>query len=185
MKLKNFWAVPPLLITFLIGGCGEGPRPAPGSPPSSSPPSSNSPSTVTEASVGRVLKVLPENGFKAEITVANPPTKLKIKQREELTVKVKNTSGAEWPMRGRAGDGIFQVNLGDAWRTMDGKQVKVDERAFLPNAVKPGEQVAIRFAIVAPDKAGDFVVEIDMVQEGIAWFVSKGSVPAKLKIKVE
>ena len=39
--------------------------------------------------------------------------------------------------------------------------------------------------VIAPDKAGDFVVEIDMVQEGIAWFVNKGSVPAKLKIKVE
>ena len=175
MKLRNFSALPALLITLLISACGEGPRPTPGNPPN----------TVTEASVERVLKPLPDNGFKAEITIADPPAHLKINQHEELAVKVKNASGAEWPMRGRAGDGMFQVNLGDGWRTTDGKEVKVDQRAFLPRAVKPGEQVEIPFAIVAPDKAGDFVVEIDMVQEGIAWFVGKGSVPAKLKIKVE
>lgn len=175
MKLRNFSALPALLITSLISACGAGPRPTP----------SNPPSTVTEASVERVLKPLPGDGFKAEITVANPPTQLKVRQREELAVKVKNASGAEWPMRGREGDGMFQVNLGDGWRTTDGKEVKVDQRAFLPRTLKPGEQVEIPFVIVAPDKAGDFVVEIDMVQEGIAWFVSKGSVPAKLKIKVE
>lgn len=179
MKLKNFWALPALLITLLISACGEGPRPTPSAAPSTAPGS------ATEAAAERVLKPLPDNGFKAEITVVNPPTQLKINQREELAVKVKNASGAEWPMRGRAGDGMFQVNLGDGWRTTDGKEVKVDQRAFLPSVVKPGEQVEIPFVIVAPDKAGDFVVEIDMVQEGIAWFVSKGSVPAKLKIKVE
>ena len=175
MKLKDFWALPALLITLLISACGEGPSPAPSKPSS----------TVTQTSDEQVLKPLPDNGFTAEITVVNPPTRLKMKQREELEVRVKNASGAEWPMRGRAGDGMFQVNLGDRWRTTDGKEVKVDERAFLPRAVKAGEQVEIPFVIIAPDKAGDFVVEIDMVQEGIAWFVNRGSVPAKLKIKVE
>ena len=175
MNLKNFWALTALLIALLISACGEGPRPAP----------SNTPSPVTQDSEGRVLKPLPDNGFKAEITIVDPPTHLKINQREELAVKVKNASDAEWPMRGRAGDGMFQVNLGDNWHTADGKEVKVDQRAFLPRVVKPGEQVEIPFAIVAPDKAGNFIVEIDMVQEGIAWFDSKGSMPAKLKIKVE
>ena len=177
MKLKNFLALSVLLIASLIGACRGGPPPTPSTP-------SKPPSIDTEASV-RVLKPLPDNGFKAEITVANPPAQLKVRQRVELAVKVKNASGVEWPMRGHEGDGKFQVNLGDGWRTADGKEVKVDQRAFLPRALKPGEQVEIPFVIVAPDKAGDFVVEIDMVQEGVAWFVNKGSVPAKLKIKVE
>lgn len=175
MKLKNFSALPALLIASLLTACGESAAPAPG----------KAPSPNIEANAERVLKPLPEDGFRAEITVISPPTQLKIGERKELTVKVKNTSGAEWPMRGREGDGIFQVNLGDGWRTTDGKEVKVDQRAFLPRAVKPGEQVDIPFVMVAPDKAGDFVVEIDMVQEGVAWFVKKGSVPIKLKIKVE
>lgn len=178
MKLKNFWALPALLITLLISACGETPPPTPSATPSAAP-------NTAEASVERTLKPLPDNGFKAEITVTNPPTVLKMNQREELAVKVKNASGAEWPMRGREGDGMFQINLGNGWRTPDGKEVKVDQRAFLPKALKPGEEVEIPFPIVAPDRPGDFIVEIDMVQEGIAWFVSKGSAPVKLKIKVE
>jgi len=88
-------------------------------------------------------------------------------------------------MRGRAGDGFFQINLGDRWIDAAGQDVKVDERVFLPRAVKPGEEFEIPFTIVAPNKAGDFTVEIDMVQEGVAWFAQKGSQPARIKIKVE
>ena len=77
------------------------------------------------------------------------------------------------------------VNLGDRWLSTDGKDMKVDERVFLPHAVKPGEEIELPFTMIAPDKAGDYTVEIDVVQEGVAWFSQKGSQPARLKIKVE
>ena len=133
----------------------------------------------------RVLKPLPDNGFKADVTVGNPPSSLARGQKAELIVRVKNVSGAEWPMRGRMTDGIFQVNLGDHWFQTTRREVKVDERAFLPRVVKPGDEVTIPFALVAPTQVGNFTVEIDMVQEGVAWFREKGSQPVRLNITVQ
>lgn len=146
---------------------------------------SNKASVDPESQVERVLKTLPDNGFKAEIVVDNAPTSLRRGQRTNLTVRVKNISSAEWPMRGRIGDGMYQVNLGDHWFRAERKEVRVDERSFLPKAVKPGEDVNMQFTLIAPDEAGEFTVELDIVQEGVAWFREKGSQPARLKIKVE
>lgn len=165
-----------------LAACGPeepqtpGPRTAAESAPTADP----------EAGLERVLKPLPDSGFKAQVTVVSPPAKLGRGERADVTVRVRNTSNAEWPVRGRAGDGIFQVNLGDRWLAADGKtDVRADERVFLPRAVKPGEEVEITLVVVAPGAPGDYTVEVDMVQEGVAWFFQKGSQPARFKIKVE
>jgi hypothetical protein len=175
MKFKNFLRVLMLATASLLAACGSNQTYAPALPAGRTP----------EGSLERVLQPLPDSGFKAQIIVVDAPVRLARGQRADLTVRVKNASDASWPLRGREGDGIYQVNLGDRWIGPDGKDVKVDERVFLPRVVKPGETVEMSFAVIAPERAGDFVVEIDMVQEGIAWFAHKGSEPARLKIKVE
>ena len=185
MRLTRLFTVLALAGVTLCGGCGGRGTDSPGAPANGGGSAATPAAKDPEASVERVLKPLADDGFKAQLTVQNPPAKLLRGQREVLIVRVKNTSAAEWPMRGRAGDGVYQVNLGDHWRDSGGKDVKVDERVFLPRAVKPGEEVELEFAVIAPDSSGDFVVEFDMVQEGVAWFSQKGSEPAKLKIKVE
>lgn len=178
MRLHIFLTILALAgASFLVGCSSNSPTPTTTTPTVAS--------ASPEPSVERVLQTLPDSGFKAQITPVNPPAKLPPGQRADVTVRVKNTSDATWPMRGRAGDGVYQVNLGDRWIDAAGGDVKVDERAFLPRAVKPGEEIEIPFTIVAPNKTGDFTVEIDMVQEGVAWFVQKGSQPARIKIKVE
>jgi hypothetical protein len=54
----------------------------------------------------------------------------------------------------------------------------------MPRSLDRGEEADIALPVKAPDKAGDYVLEIDMVQEGVAWFAQKGSEPLKLNIKV-
>jgi hypothetical protein len=54
----------------------------------------------------------------------------------------------------------------------------------MPNDVAPGAEVERALVVKAPDKEGDYVLELDMVQEGVAWFAQKGSEALKLKIKV-
>jgi hypothetical protein len=48
-------------------------------------------------------------------------------------------------------------------------------RTLLPRAVAPGEAVELLCEFRAPDRAGRYLVEIDMVDEGIAWFGAHGS----------
>jgi predicted small secreted protein len=132
----------------------------------------------------RATGPLPDGGFRANITVVNAPTELTTGAPVTLSVKVKNTGTVAWPMAGRPGDGFFQVNLGDHWKDKDGKDVKIDERVAMPHDVAPGAEVERALVVKAPDKEGDYVLELDMVQEGVAWFSQKGSEPLKLNIKV-
>lgn len=182
MKLKQLLSALALAAcASFMSACGPeepaspGPRPAAESAPTADP----------EAGLERVLKPLPDSGFKAQLTIASPPAKLGRGQRADVTVRVKNTSDTTWPVRGRAGDGIFQVNLGDRWIGADDKDVKADERVFLPRAVKPGEEVELTLGIVAPDTPGEYTVEVDMLQEGVSWFFKKGSKSARFKVTVE
>ena len=128
---------------------------------------------------------MPDGAFKATITAENPPAKLAPGQQATLNLKVKNNGSAAWPLRGRPGTGHFQVNLGGHWLGSDGVQVKVEERISQPFSIGPGAEAEMPYTIKAPDKPGNYVVEIDMVQEIVAWFEEKGSQPLTLNIKVE
>jgi len=128
---------------------------------------------------------LPNEGFKAVITVANPPATMKPGETQTLKFKIKNASSAAWPARGQA-DAKYFVKLGDRWFDADDKAVKKDDgRAALPDDVAPGAEIELPLRITAPTTPGDYVVEVDMVQELVAWFRDKGSEPLKLKIKVQ
>lgn len=127
---------------------------------------------------------LPDSAFKASISVT-PPTKLRPGQKEILEVTVKNTGDKTWPAHGRSGDGFFQVNLGNIW--LDGETKISDHpyvRSGLPNDVQPGGVVTVPLEITAPAKPGEYTLQIDLVQEMVAWFSEKGNDSPKFKVKV-
>ena len=81
-------------ILLLAAGCltlamGCKPKPATtGSPASSATP------------ISRAAAPLPNSGFKAQLTLSEPPAKLRTGQKEVITVKVKNASDVVWRQRG-------------------------------------------------------------------------------------
>lgn len=164
--------------TFALVGCGARPR-------TTSNPSvrSNEQAPVAGALANGPL---PDSAFKANISVASPPTKLRPGQKEILEVVVKNMSEANWPAHGRSGDGYFQVNLGNVW--FDSKDARITEnpyvRSGLPNDLKPGESVTVSLEITAPGTPGDYTLQIDLVQEMVSWFAEKGNNSPKFKVKV-
>lgn len=173
MNLKHRTIALALACAFALAGCGDDA----GSGGTGAPAAPGTPAAPPPAP-------LPDNGFRATLTVANPPTKLAPGEEASLTVKVRNASDVAWPLGGRPGDGFYQVNLGDHWKGADGKEVKVDERVAMPHALGPGEEVERVLVVKAPDKPGDYELELDMVQEGVAWFSQKGSQPLKFNVKV-
>jgi hypothetical protein len=173
MKLKYLSITLALAGVLAAAGCGEDAGKEAGTP-----------AAAPGAAAARPSAPLPDNGFRATLNVANPPARLAPGETATLTVKVKNASDVAWPLGGRPGDGFFQVNLGDHWKDAEGKEVKVDERIAMPHAVGPGEEVERLLVVKAPDKPGDYVLELDVVQEGVAWFSQKGSQPLKLNVKV-
>lgn len=131
------------------------------------------------------FEALPESALKAAISVAKPPAKLKAGESAKISVTVKNNGDTAWPMTGLS-DGKYRVALGDHWLAANNKMVTLDDtRALLPNNLEPGKDVQVPITVTAPKTPGDYVLELDMVQEQINWFKDKGSTSFRTQIKVE
>ena len=133
---------------------------------------------------------LPDAGFKAQITVANPPVKLRAGQKETIQVKIKNASDVPWYARGGEvntnPDNRFYIAVGNRWLKAQGEQLvtNMDGRYGLPKNLKPGEEIDVPLQVTAPNDPGEYILEVDLVQEQVAWFSDKGSPTAKVKVAV-
>ena len=58
-----------------------------------------------------------------------------------------------------------------------------DERWPSPPA-RPGESLELLLTILAPTDPGSYVMELDLVQSGVAWFADKGSRAARVRVEV-
>jgi hypothetical protein len=133
---------------------------------------------------------LPENGFKANITLVDPPAKLRAGQKQTVQVRVKNASDVIWYARGAAvntnPDNKFYLAVGDRWLKAANQALvtEMDGRYGLDRDLKPGEETEVPLQITAPKEPGAYILEVDLVQEQVAWFHDKGSPTTKSKVTV-
>jgi hypothetical protein len=133
---------------------------------------------------------LPDNGFKAQITLPDPPAKLRAGQQERIQVKVKNASDVIWYARGApintSSSNKFYIAAGNRWLKADDNSLvtDMDGRHGIPRDLQPGEEGEVLLLITAPKDPGDYLLEVDLVQEQVGWFSDKGSPTAKAKISV-
>jgi hypothetical protein len=60
--------------------------------------------------------------------------------------------------------------------TSDGVVMQYDNpRAYFHDQLKPGEKRLVELTILTPETCGQYLVEIDIVWEGITWFKDKGN----------
>ncbi len=128
----------------------------------------------------------PDYDYRAEITAADAPARIRAGERAALRVRVRNAGGFAWPARGDV-NGMYQVNLGDRWLDpADGRVVNdLDGRAALAEDLPPGGEVEMTLPVKAPAAPGVYVLEIDMIHEAVTFFREKGSTPLRLNVKVE
>ena len=140
--------------------------------------------------VNKEAHALPANGFKAQITLVDPPARLRVGQKETIRARIKNGSDVQWYSHGGEintnPDNRFYLALGNRWLKSDGKTLvtNMDGRHGLQRDLKPGEEEEVSLQITAPKEPGDYFLEVDGVQEQVAWFSDKGSPAARTKITV-
>jgi hypothetical protein len=128
---------------------------------------------------------LPDDGFKVKISIETPPSSININSSNYIKVKVKNISSVPWPSKGRR-DGQYKINLSYHWLDVGDRAVIFDgPRTSLPHDVGFNEEVILNALIAAPSNAGEYVLELDMVQEGVSWFKDKGSKTTRIPMKIE
>ena len=170
-------------IILLAAGCmtlAIACKPKPAKP--SSPGSSATP-------ISRTAAPLPDSGFKAQVTLSEPPSKLRTGQKEVITVKVKNASDVVWWQRGGEindrPDNKFYIAVGNRWLDKDGKLTSETEgHSGISKDLRPGEEAEMTLQITAPKEPGEYILSLDMVQEGVSWFGEKGSTTTKAKVTV-
>jgi uncharacterized membrane protein len=121
--------------------------------------------------------------------LVDPPDKLRAGQKETVRVKIKNNSDVMWWARGAPvntrTDNKFYLAAGNRWLKASGELVtNMDGRYGVSKDLAPGEEAEVPLAITAPKDPGDYLLEIDIVQEGVAWFSDKGSPTARTRITV-
>ena len=101
-------------------------------------------------------------------------------------LRAENVGSARWLAAGEGERGVGAVRLGAHLLRADGTEVSWDwGRGSLARDVEPGEAATVEIALRAPDEAGDYVVEFDMVSEHLAWFEDSGSQVYRQELKVE
>jgi len=169
-----------MFAVVLCAACAKTPPPAANQPAPSS--ATSSPATTST----KIASALPNGAFKASLAISDPTTKLRAGERAVLQVHVKNASDTNWPALGEA-NGRYAITLRNRWLNAGTSKVvnDMDGGTSLSHDLAGGAEIVLPLKVTAPAKAGDYDLEVDMVQEQVSFFREKGSQPAKISIKVE
>lgn len=133
----------------------------------------------------RPMPLLPE-GFRAEFIEWRAPESIRAGEREKIVVRLRNASDVWWRARERVAE-PYQIAIANRWLDAATGAVIVadDGRGMIPRDLAPGEDAEITFIINAPKRAGEYLLELDVMQEGVSWFGPHGSQIVRLPVKIE
>lgn len=127
--------------------------------------------------------VLPDSGFAAGLFPDRGSITAQQGSPIALKVLVRNTSSSDWPSAKE--NPTYPIQLGNHWVAEGGEVLVLDDsRSALTHKLRPREETEFTLMVNAPERPGQYVLELDMVQEQIAWFAAKGSEIARIDVRV-
>ena len=105
----------------------------------------------------------------AELSLDAVPAALRPGEEMTVRVLVRNAGASAWRPAEHG-----ELNVGNHWRDGGGLLVRLDDgRVPLPGDLEPGAEVEAALPITAPEKPGEYVLEVAVVQEGVAWLARR------------
>ena len=127
-------------------------------------------------------KPLHEKDFKVNYGFVTGPKEIVKGSGKIFQVTITNQSERSWY---NVGYGTNSINLSYHWYDRKGNMIIWDgHRSKLPIIVKPNELIKTDLFVAAPNQTGMYILKIDLVQEGVSWFSSKGCEPLEIYIKI-
>jgi 4-amino-4-deoxy-L-arabinose transferase-like glycosyltransferase len=123
-------------------------------------------------------------GLRAQLVSRELPAALAVGGRQSFEVIVRNIGGETWPAVGDAA-GRYAVSLRARWLRAGGATVNDKEAtARIPYDMEPGDTAGLMLEVSAPDAPDEYVLELFMVQEGVASSGVHGAQPLRASVKV-
>jgi hypothetical protein len=118
-----------------------------------------------------------------------PPT---WKSETGIRCKIRIRNKADVALSSVGGDtddpGRYAIRLSYRW-VENGRKIGsldgFDSRTPLPTLLRPNEEMTLKMAIKAPPKPGRYSLEIEAVQELVAWFKDKGCPGIRIAVEVK
>jgi LCP family protein required for cell wall assembly len=109
------------------------------------------------------------------------PNVLEPGQEFETQVTVRNSGFLKWSI-----EGTNKVRLGTHWINRDTGEVVIwdGDRGLLTEDVTHNEDTVVEMIIKAPSTPGRYILQYDMVYEGVTWFSEKGVIPLEVNVDV-
>ena len=101
--------------------------------------------------------------------------------RVKIQFNLKNTGTNPWHSKDKH-PCLFSYHL----QNKNGETIQYDNRRFtLPGKVIPGQNIDLPLTLRIPIKAGDYILEFDLLREGAAWFKDSGSKTSEISLHVK
>ncbi|MDP1931973.1 MAG: condensation domain-containing protein [Gammaproteobacteria bacterium] len=131
---------------------------------------------TAQESIGQVL---PDEAYRTRLTTPASFTAAPGSTRR-LSVEVLNTSTVCWLSADRSG-----ILLANRWLNADGQvQREMDGFTPLPDNLEAGASVVLDLDVTVPESAGQWKLEIDLIDEGVARFSERGASPCVVSVQV-
>jgi len=130
------------------------------------------PSPATDVPLAEALRLSPlrelaDRDYDVELECVAPKLSFVAGSAHDVRVRIVNRGGATFPW----GDWTPAVRPSYHWLTPAGEELVRDgHRTLLSHDLAPGEAAIVSLAVVAPPEPGDYVLEVDLVHEGVRWF---------------
>lgn len=133
---------------------------------------------------------LPDGAFRVEWLACDAPRTVRPLDAFEARVALRNASSHRWPCLAEAGaerNGAMAVRLSHRLWTAGRAAVVCDDRTRvdLPWSLGPGDVVHLRVPVLPPRATGEYLLQIDLLQELVSWFESRGAARLELPLVVE
>jgi hypothetical protein len=132
-----------------------------------------------QASSPRSLVPIPDGGLEAVLTASPKTCTTKPSETMPVTVTVSN------PSKRVLGGGAGVLGVSYHLFGEDGEMLQYDNaRVYLTQPLPPGERRVVTLPVQSPQLPGIYLVEIDLVWEGVTWFKEVGNTPPTLRMTV-
>jgi arabinofuranosyltransferase len=122
------------------------------------------------------------NEFAQKIVLKTNIGNLQVSEKNKILVEIKNTSTHVWP----GGYAAKSVRLSYHWLNRSGKIIVYDgERTLMPQDLAPGQSIILNALIKTPDVPGEYILQLTMLREFVAWFENRGAKPLNVHVVVK